>query len=395
LEGDIKGCFDNIDFQWILDHIPVERRVLESWLNAGFIEQQTLFPTSAGVPQGGIISPTIANMVLDGMQRLLREQFPVDRNKKSKHQVHLVRYADDFIVTADTREVLEHEVKPLLENFLRERGLELSAEKTKVTHIHEGFDFLGQNIRKYGPQGKLLTKPSRSSQRQFREKIKKLLGEMKTAPQEVVIRRLNPVIRGWANYHRGVVSKRVFSTMDHWIWERLWRWCRRRHPRQKNRHWIADRYFVREGTRGWIFQASRCVVKGKIVKRPWDNDRPYPTLVLMSDTKIKRHIKIKQDANPYDPAWEMYFEERLTRKLKQDLRGTPRTLWGRQQGLCPECNERLDLQRSWEVHHVVYRCRGGSDKHDNLVLLHPNCHRQLHSRDAAGRSPSGENLTRA
>ena len=392
LEGDIKGCFDNFDFDWILSHIPMDRRILESWLKAGFIENKTLFPTSAGVPQGGIISPTISNMVLDGMERLLREHFPVTKSKKTKHQVHLVRYADDFIVTADTREVLEYEVKPLLENFLRERGLELSAEKTKITHIREGFDFLGQNMRKYGPQEKLLTKPSRSNQRQFREKIRKLLSQLKTAPQEMVIGKLNPVIRGWANYHCHVVSKRVFGTMDHWIWERLWHWCRRRHPK-KNGHWIADRYFVREGTRGWIFQASRRVVKGQIVKRPGDKDRPYPTLRLMADTKIKRHIKIKQDANPYDAEWELYFEQRMTRKMKTDLRGKPRTLWFWQEGICPECNERLELYRSWEVHHVVYRCRGGPDTLDNLVLLHPNCHRQLHSRDAAGRSPAGENLT--
>jgi RNA-directed DNA polymerase len=270
--------------------------------------------------------------------------------------------------------------------------LELSAEKTKITRIQDGFDFLGQNIRKYGD--KLLTKPSRSSQRQFRVKINKLLRELKTAPQEMVIGKLNPMIRGWANYHRHVVSKRVFCTMDYWLWERLWRWCRRRHPK-KNGHWIADRYFVREGTRGWIFQASRRVVKGKIVKRPWDQDRPYPTLLSMADTKIKRHRKIKQDANPYDPEWELYFEERITRKLKHYLRGKPRTLWVLQDGTCPECGERLDLRRSREVHHVVYRCHGGPDTIDNLVLLHPNCHRQLHSRDSAGRSPAGENLTRA
>lgn len=392
LEGDIKGCFDNFDFDWILSHIPMDRRILESWLKAGFIENQTLFPTSAGVPQGGIISPTISNMVLDGMERLLREHFPRTSSKKTRHQVHLVRYADDFIVTADTREVLEYEVRPLLEDFLQERGLELSAEKTKITRIQDGFDFLGQNIRKYGD--KLLTKPSRSNQRQFRAKVNKLLGELKTAPQEMVIGKLNPVIRGWANYHRHVVSKRVFCTMDYWLWERLWRWCRRRHPK-KNGHWIADRYFVREGTRGWIFQASRRVVKGKIVQRPRPDDRPYPTLLFVADTKIKRHRKVKQDANPYDPEWELYFEERITRKLKHYLRGKPRTLWVLQDGTCPECGEKLDLRRSWEVHHVVYRCHGGPDTIDNLVLLHPNCHRQLHSRDSAGRSPAGENLTRA
>jgi RNA-directed DNA polymerase len=295
----------------------------------------------------------------------------------------LVRYADDFIVTGDTQEVLRDEVQPLLESFLRERGLELSAEKTRITHIEAGFDFLGQTVRKYG--GKFLTRPSRSNQKSFREKIRRLLGELKTAPQEMVIGKLNPAIRGWANYHRHGASKRVFSAMDHWIWERLWHWCRRRHPK-KNAHWIADRYFVRVGTRGWIFQASKRVVKGKIVDRPRcePDKRPYPTLLNMADTPIVRHVKIRQDANPYDPEQEMYFEARLDRKLKRHLRGKPRTLWVLQKGICPRCSQKLDLRRSWNVHHVVYRCHGGSDLIDNLELLHPNCHRQLHSRDAAG-----------
>jgi RNA-directed DNA polymerase len=149
---------------------------------------------------------------------------------------------------------------------------------------------------------------------------------------------------------------------------------------------IADRYFVRVGTRGWIFQASKRVVKGKIVDRPRcePGKRPYPTLLNMADTPIVRHVKIRQDANPYDPEQEMYFEARLDRKLKRHLRGKPRTLWVLQKGICPRCSQKLDLRRSWNVHHVRYRCHGGSDSIDNLELLHPNCHRQLHSRDTSG-----------
>ena len=200
----------------------------------------------------------------------------------------------------------------------------------------------------------------------------------------MVIGKLNPVIRGWANYHRHVVSKNVFDSLDQWLWRSLWRWCRRRHPK-KNAHWVADRYFVREGTRGWIFQASQHVVKGRIRRLPLPEDgRRYPTLFRMSDTKIVRHIKIRQDAHPYDPAYELYFEERWNRRMRDSLAWIPRTLLARQDGKCCACGERLSLSRGWHVHHVVYRCHGGSDLLENLVLLHPNCHRQLHARDAAG-----------
>lgn len=390
LEGDIKGCFDNIDKSWMEEHIPMDRKILKSWLDTGFIEQEALFPTPAGVPQGGIISPTISNMVLDGMERLLHEHFPPKGRRRQK--VHLVRYADDFLVTGVSRETLEEGVMPLLKAFLAERGLELSAEKTQITHIQTGFDFLGQSLRKHGD--KLVIEPSRASRRAFREKVRALLGRLKTAPQELVIGKLNPVIRGWANYHHHVMSKDIFYAMDSWLWRRLWRWCRRRHP-NKNGHWIANRYFERVGSRRWVFRASKRVVKGKITwaPRPGNGKRPYPTLLSMGDTKIVRHVKVKQDANPYDPAWELYFEERLDRKMRRSLSWVPRTLWIRQGGQCPICSEKLSYERDWNVHHVLYRCHGGTSVLDNLQLLHANCHRQLHARDAAGQSPDRERLT--
>ena len=211
LECDIKGCFDNINHDWILEHIPMDRKVLSSWLKAGFIERATLMPTRSGVPQGGIASPTIANMVLDGMERMLREAFPKNSSKRVKNQVHIVRYADDFVVTGNSKEVLEEVARPLIEEFLRERGLELSAEKTRVTHIDAGFDFLGHNIRKYN--GKLLIKPSKASQKSLRDKVRTLLSKMKTAPQSVVIQRLSPVLRGWARFYSAVVCQEVYDTM--------------------------------------------------------------------------------------------------------------------------------------------------------------------------------------
>jgi RNA-directed DNA polymerase len=164
MEGDIQGCFDNISHEWMLQHIPSDTEVLRKWLSAGYVEKRTLFPTEAGTPQGGIISPTLANLTLDGLEKVLRQTFQrkdIARGKKYNPKVGLVRYADDFIITGDSRELLENEVRPLVERFLNERGLRLSPDKTRVTHINDGFDFLGQNLRKYG--GKLLVKPSQKN----------------------------------------------------------------------------------------------------------------------------------------------------------------------------------------------------------------------------------------
>jgi len=165
LEGDIRGCFDHISHEWMLRHIPMDREVLRKWLGAGYVENRTLFPTIAGTPQGGVISPTLANLVLDGLERLLKENFRVKRLDGQLHnpKVNLVRYADDFIITGARKELLEDEVRPLVEQFLRERGLELSPEKTCITHIEEGFDFLGQTVRRFGR--KLLIQPSKKNTR--------------------------------------------------------------------------------------------------------------------------------------------------------------------------------------------------------------------------------------
>src|SRR5713101_8843963 len=166
LEGDIKGCFDAISHEWLLTHIPMEKAMLKKWLKAGYVDRHVLYPTKEGTPQGGICSPVLANMTLDGLEKLLWETFPHNTKRGGKYyntQVNLIRYADDFIITGRSKELLEQEVKPLVEQFMRERGLQLSPEKTVITHIEEGFDFLGQNVRKYkaGKRYKLLIKPSK------------------------------------------------------------------------------------------------------------------------------------------------------------------------------------------------------------------------------------------
>ncbi len=222
LEGDIKGCFDHISHSWMGKNIPMDKTVLHKWLKAGYVEKRILFPTEEGTPQGGIVSPTLANMALDGLQPLLAKHFPREKwkdGKKWSPKVNLVRYADDFIITGDSKELLENEVRPLVEQFLKERGLTLSPDKTRITHIDEGFDFLGQNLRKY--EGKPLVKPSKKNVHAFLEKVRGIIGANATVPQAMLIDMLNPVIRGWANYHQHAAATGTFDRVDHEIWRRL------------------------------------------------------------------------------------------------------------------------------------------------------------------------------
>ncbi len=298
LEGDIRGCFDNINHEWLIDNIQMDRKILRKWLTAGYIHQRILYPTEAGTPQGGIISPTLANMTLDGLETELKKF-------RAQDKVHMVRYADDFIITGNSKELLEDEVKPLVEKFLSARGLELSPEKTSITHIDKGFDFLGVSIRKY--DGKLLTKPSKKNVKAFLDKVRKIIKENRGAKQINLIMVLNPIIRGWANYHKSVVASKTFHRVDNEIWQSLWQWAKRRHPKKCSR-WIRDKYFKTSGNRRWIF-----AVEDK--KRIYPDGKPHRVLLFRaSDVPIRRHIRIRAEANPFDPQFEAYFEERSTSK---------------------------------------------------------------------------------
>jgi RNA-directed DNA polymerase len=356
LEGDIKSCFDEISHDWLMNNIQMDKGILRKWLKAGYIDRKKLFPTVAGTPQGGVISPTLSNMALDGLEKELK---PFRGSK-----VNLVRYADDFIVTGNSKELLEQEVKPAIIRFLKERGLTLSEEKTKITHIEEGFDFLGQNVRKYN--GKLLIKPSKKNIKSFLEKVRKVLKRLKTAKQEDVIRSLNPIIRGWANYHQHQVAKRIFSWVDYQIWLKLWQWCKRRHP-HKGRRWIKVRYFHTVGTRNWVF-----AVKTK-------DKTNYMELYSAAKTPIRRHVKVKSEACPFDKVWESYFENRKLRKGKNDLTlfGRVKKLWQAQKGKCPICHGDITLETGWRLFDAPPMLHGSQDIQSNLQLLHPYCHRQL------------------
>jgi RNA-directed DNA polymerase len=301
LEGDIRGCFDNISHEWMLRHVPTDARILRQWLKAGFVENRTLFPTEAGTPQGGIISPVLANLTLDGLQQQLQDYCQERRVKgvRAKPKVNLVRYADDFIITGSTKELLESEIKPLVEQFLRDRGLQLSPEKTCITHITHGFDFLGQNIREFGT--KLLSQPSRKNMRSFLEKVRQLIRCNRGISQTDLIRRLNPVIRGWANYHRHCAATRVFKKVEWALWKSLWSWAKRRHANKPAR-WIFQRY--------WHLLGNRRVFATPTGHRTPSGKPLWLKLVYPTDISLRRHVKIRQAANPYDPGWRAYFEDR-------------------------------------------------------------------------------------
>lgn len=294
LEGDIKGCFDNINHEWIQQNISMNKKVMRQFLKAGYVHKGKLFPTTNGTPQGGPISSLYANLTLDGLETLIQDRYHrnskgnIESHYRAKTKVNFIRYCDDFIVTAATQEIAE-EVKVLISDFLKERGLELSDEKTLITNINKGFDFLGWNFRKH--KGKLLIKPSRDSIKSVVSKLSTiLLKEGKAMKQSDIIRRLNAVLRGWANYHKHVVSSQVFSNVNNTLYLLLEQWAKHRHP-NKSKWWRLNRYWHAYRNTKWKFMVD-------------ENDR----LIDIRRIKIERHTKLKLGKNPYID--KEYFEQR-------------------------------------------------------------------------------------
>ena len=290
LEGDITGCFDNISTSWLLDNILLEKVILRKWLTAGYMENGVMYSSYKGTPQGGIISPTLSNLTLDGLEQAVHAAVP------RRVRVNFIRYADDFIITGKSKRLLEEVVKPVVERFLKERGLTLSAEKTHITHITNGFTFLGQTFRKVG--NKLFIKPSKEGVQALISKVGTLIRKYTSAPMEALIGKLNQVLRGWANYHRHVVASEAFSRVDSYVFHQLWRMLRRRHN-NKSKAWIIDHYWKATGKK-WIFSVIRKVKR---------KSRIYQ-VIRVGSIGIRRHIKIKAEANPYLQEFAFYFHQR-------------------------------------------------------------------------------------
>lgn len=372
LEGDIKGCFDHISHEWLETHVPMDRGTLRRWLKCGYVESKRLYPTEEGTPQGGIASPVLANFALDGLEAELKRRFPRQpRGGAIVAKVNLVRYADDFVITGINQELLEKEVKPLVQSFLAERGLTLSEEKTRITHIDDGFDFLGANVRRVG--GKVRITPSKKSLRKLKEIIREVLHQYRGNSAFKMLTALNPKLRGWANYFRTATTKRIYIKVDHYVFKQLWRWVKRRHP-GKSVAWRKKKYFTTEGKRKWLF----FVRDGQGIH--WQ--------YVLARIPIKHYVKVQSKANPFDPAWEPYFEARALKKMREEeAHHQTRKLFQRQKAICPECHQRLTEQQPWNIHHIIPKVEGGPDTFENLMLLHQMCHTRLHARSSNAKLP--------
>jgi RNA-directed DNA polymerase len=318
LDADISGCFDNIDHEPLLAKLPVFTTTLRQWLKAGVVEVGFFSPTATGTPQGGVIAPLLANVALDGMERLFEAEWPDGRPKAPAFRkglnkgVSVIRYADDFVTTAPTREVLETSARPRLEKFLQERGLALNEAKTRIGHIKDGLNFLGFHLRKFGSRKeKLLTVPQKEKVLKHLRATRSYLDAPKQTPAVRVIETLNPVIRGWANYYRHSAAKDVFKKVRHAQWQMLWNWAKRRHPHQRSQ-WVKARYFRDDGY--WTFQEDEA------------------ELVQPDATPITRYTKVTGRNSPYDPTLRQYWLERKKRQVGRETYKKQRLMLHQRQG---------------------------------------------------------------
>ncbi|WP_034937748.1 group II intron reverse transcriptase/maturase [Gloeocapsa sp. PCC 73106] len=384
LDADIAKCFDKINHRYLLDKLgdcPVAfKSQIKMWLKSGFMENKELFPTNEGTPQGGIISPLLANIALHGIENELNEWVKTWKGNKRNNlkTFSFIRYADDFVVIHESKAVVER-AKEIISSLLEPIGLQLKDEKTKLIHTTEGFDFLGFNVRHYllskhncgkTPHKeklgfKTLIKPSKKATKKHYLKVADTIRANKSVSQDALIGVLNPIIRGWCNYYSGVVSKEIFSSLRHLTYGVLKRWTERRHPK-KNKEWVKNKYYkeVHEGkckvdvlrtkSRKWVFKSE----KGQ-------------ELYEHSDTPIIRHVKVKGSASSYDGN-KVYWGQRLS--TSKELTTREQKLLKQQKGKCTICHKEFQHNDMWEVDHIIPRCKGGKDTYDNLQLIHAHCH---------------------
>lgn len=361
VDADIKGAFDNISHDFLLEatrYFPA-RPLIMKWLKAGVMVGLDLTPTEAGTPQGGIISPLLANIALHGMEDALGVQQNPNNSYKTTRRV--IRYADDFVILTDTEEDAG-KAKGQIQEWLEIRGLELSAEKTRIVHIEEGFDFLGFNIRRYKSASSrrgyaIHTRPSDKAIKRFKQKARDIFKKCLHCPPNTVIAQINPLIRGWGMYFRIGVSRQTFVNLDDYIWHRSFdAYARRRHP-NKSKTWRKATYYTRNH-RGWDWT--------------FYDKETGTTIMWLRGIPIQRHIKVRGKASPDDPELTDYWEKRQGRS--KELAREKKALWGKQRGLCPVCNDWLDGGEELHVHHLRGR---GEERLKYKQLLHETCHAKV------------------
>jgi RNA-directed DNA polymerase len=370
LDADISKCFDMISHEYLLEKLntsPTLGRVIKAWLKAGWIFEGNKEESDAGMLQGSVISPLLANIALHGMENRMTQLAESLKGDKSKNRSSLtfVRYADDFVCLHPEKEVIER-AKVILQEWLKEVGLEISEKKTRTTHTSSGFDFLGFNIRqhkvgkhksgktRYGKRlgFKTLITPSKDKVKKHYEKIAEVISSINSAPQKAVVLKLNPIIRGWANYYSTGVSKATFIKLDHLVWKRIHRWCKRRHLR-KSAQWVKNKYFKTVDDRNWVF-----------------SDGTY-TLTTHAEVPIVRHTKVRGNKSPYDGDMA-YWAGRLGKHPQ--LPTSVAKLLKAQKGKCKHCGLTFREGDLWEIDHIIPSSLGGDNGYSNLQLLHRHCH---------------------
>ena len=370
LDADISGFFDNIAHESILNMIDTHpaRESIKGWLKAGYIYQGNKTPTEQGTPQGSAISPLLANIGLHGLEKLIKSiKLPKDK-WGNRRTLGIVRYADDFIVTSRNKESLENALTQI-KQWLSQRGLEISEEKTRIVHISEGFNFLGFNLRQYN--GKLLIKPQKAKVLSFCKELGRTISKCATWTQQNLIAKLKPILRGFANYYRGVVSKKTFNYINHRVTMYLWRWAKRRHP-NKGKKWVKNRYFHNLDGNDWTFACLGTDSRGR---------EQFYSLTNISKTPIIRHVKVIGDYSPDNPKLKEYWEKRNQKQGKQYwAKGSKYEQVAKTQNYkCPICNDYLFNGEQIETHHIIPVVEGGFNDASNLLHLHKMCHAQVHN----------------
>jgi RNA-directed DNA polymerase len=369
LDADIEGFFDHLNHGWLLEHIPMEKRILRGWLKAGILVYGKFEETDDGTPQGGVISPILANIALTGMERFLRERFKNGHSGHGKErrmhrtQINLVRYADDFIVTGRSQRQLLR-VKDALGQFLAERGLRFSEEKTHVVHIDEGFAFLGWTFRRQN--GTFLGKISEKSVRNHKAVLKELIKSSGNLPVDILVQQLNWVISGWSNYHRCATNIHdVWSERSRYVFRRLWHWARKRH-RNKPHGWVFRTYWKKIGRKAYVFHGK--------TRTLYDYGR-----------RQARIVRLPAGVNPFDLSNKAEIAAFWKRRKEVDLFGDRLALWRLQKGICPQCQVLIQDLATVVVQAIIPENEGGSEALQNRVMLHEHCHHRPgnHSRSAS------------
>ena len=373
LKVDLAGCFDHISHDFLLSalgHFPA-KELIQQWLKAGYMDNGQWCPTNAGTPQGAVLSPLLANIAMHGIEATLGiKYYPYRGGMMLQSERAMVRFADDLCVFCRTKTDATS-VARILRRLFKDRGLSFSKEKTSIVHLSEGFDYLGFHIqhypnRKTGVGWKLLIQPSLKSVKKIREKLKQVWLNSRSLSVDALIRQLNPIVRGQANYLRVCSAGRIFSKLDHWMYLRQRRFVKHRHP-HKAQHWLKAKYWGRFN-----------------LNRPGDNwvfgDRKSGVhLLKFGSFRFHRHVMVTGTASPDDPRLRGYWHKRAQSKHRTHLGASRQSIAKRQDGLCPICGESLFNDEDLHLHHITPLSQGGGDQFDNLQLLHLFCHQQVHS----------------